>query len=397
MGGTRWAILALLFTARIGLGLQFQTLNSVSDQLIAGLGLNYAQIGTLVGLFMLPGMFLALPVGFAGRYLPDRLAVSLGLATLAAGGGLAAIADGFGWLAAARIICGAGFVISNIFFTKMIADWFAGREMATAMGFFVMSWPLGIAMGQIGHGWLAVTFSWRAAFLAATLYCLAGAILVLLLYRRPETLAATQAPPAQGLASGRLNRREFKLTVLAGLVWGFFNAAYIVYLSFAPRMLMANGFDQVEALTIISLASWVMLFSGAICGQITDRTGKSDQVIVICMSVGIGCFLLLPFTDLSIPLSLIFGLVAMSPAGAIMALTAEAMAAEKRAIGVGLFFTVFYLTTAITPIAAGHLYDITATPYVPLLLGATLFALTILANVIFRRAQGRPAPIVLSG
>jgi len=390
MGGTRWAILALLFTARIGLGLQFQTLNSVSDQLIAGLGLNYAQIGTLVGLFMLPGMFLALPAGFFGRFLPDRLAVFLGLATLAAGGGLAAIADGFGWLAAARIICGAGFVISNIFLTKMIADWFAGREMATAMGLFVMSWPLGIAIGQIGHGWLAITFSWRMAFLAATLYCLAGAILVLLLYRKPEILATTQAS-----TSARLSRREFKLTLLAGLVWGFFNAAYIIYLGAAPRMLTLHGFSQVQALTIVSLASWVMIFSGAICGQITDRTGKANCVICVCTIAGIGCFLLFPLVAFSIPLSLLFGLVAMSPAGALMALTGEAMAAENRAFGVGLFFTIFYLTTAATPVIAGLVYDASADPYFPLLLGAGMMALTLLAYLGFRRMQGNASHLAV--
>ena len=83
---TRWLVLAMLFTARIGLGFQFQTLGSVSNELVDELGLNYTEIGSLIGLFMVPGMILALPAGFAGRFMSDRFIVGLGLLVLAAGG-----------------------------------------------------------------------------------------------------------------------------------------------------------------------------------------------------------------------------------------------------------------------------------------------------------------------
>ena len=128
---------------------------------------------------------LAIPAGFAGRCASDRVLVALGLASLALGGALAAMADGFAVLAAGRLLCGAGFVLCSIYFTKMVVDWFAGRELATAMAILVMSWPFGIAMGQVGHGWLEATQGWRAPFVVASLYCLAGAIAVLVAYRPP--------------------------------------------------------------------------------------------------------------------------------------------------------------------------------------------------------------------
>ena len=119
---SRWSILALLFVCRIGLGFQFQTLGSVSDSLVAALGFSYAQIGTLIGLFMLPGLVRALPAGYLGRALSDRVLVSLALLWLAAGGLIAALAQGFGQLALARLACGVGFVFSTIYLTKMTAD-----------------------------------------------------------------------------------------------------------------------------------------------------------------------------------------------------------------------------------------------------------------------------------
>ena len=57
----RWTILVLLFVSRTGLGLQFQTLGSVSDQLLEVFDFGFAEIGSLVGAFFLSGLVFALP------------------------------------------------------------------------------------------------------------------------------------------------------------------------------------------------------------------------------------------------------------------------------------------------------------------------------------------------
>lgn len=81
----RWKILALLVAARIGLGFQFQTLGSVSDQISAQFHVDYTTIGSLIGIFMVTGLFLALPAGWIGRYVSDRSLAAVGMAFLAAG------------------------------------------------------------------------------------------------------------------------------------------------------------------------------------------------------------------------------------------------------------------------------------------------------------------------
>ncbi|MDP1749748.1 MAG: MFS transporter [Reyranella sp.] len=381
-GGMRWAMLGLVFAVRAGLGFQFQTVASVGDPLAADLGLSYAELGTLIGVFFLPGLVLALPVGYAGRYLSDKRLVALGLASLALGGGLCATATGFGPMTVGRVLCGIGFVICTIFMTKMTVDWFAGREIATAMAVLVMSWPFGIAMGQVGHTWLAAALGWQWAFAVAALYSLTGAVLVLAAYRPPAMPIATSATTATGMT-----RHEWKLVVLAALVWGCFNAAFIVYLSFASRVLVAGGFGTLEAAAVISLASWVMIVSGAICGHLADRTGKSDAILYGCLVVAMLSLALLPQTSLAIPVALSFGLIGMAPAGLIMALTSQAVAPERRAFGMGVFFSIFFLFAAPTPTIAGWLYDLSGDPFRPILLGIVMFGLTMVANVGFRRAQ----------
>ena len=378
----RWRILTLLFAARVGLGFQFQTVGSVSQDLIADFGLDYAAVGTLIGAFMLPGLAISLPAGFVGRYATDRILVAGGLALSALGGLVAANATTFEWLAAARLVCGAGFVFSTIYFTKMTADWFAGRELATAMGILVMSWPFGIALGQIGHEWIAAQSGWRAAFISAAVYCAAAAAAVLALYRAP---VARSTPLATAITW--LTGREVVLIIAASFVWAFFNAGYVVYLSFAPLTLIGGGYAPLAAAAVVSLASWVMIASGAACGQIADRTGRPDLVLYVCMAAAMGSLALFGETPSAVPLSLAFGLLGMAPAGVIMALTGQAVSPERRALGMGLFFSSYFLVLAPTPAIAGWLYDRSGDPKRALLFAIALFGLTAAANFAFRTLQ----------
>ena len=75
------------------------------------------------------------------------------------------------------------------------------------------------------------------------------------------------------------------------------------------------------------------------------------------------------------------------PAGLIMALTGSAMAPEKRAFGMGVFLSVYFLLQAPAPALAGWLYDRTGNPFVPILLAIALFGLTLLSYAAFRLAQ----------
>src|SRR5713226_19369 len=80
MYGRRWIVLAILFAARAATGFEFQSVGSVSSLLIRDLGLSYAQIGLLLGAFLLPGIVVAFPAGLLGQRIAEK---SLGLAGLA--------------------------------------------------------------------------------------------------------------------------------------------------------------------------------------------------------------------------------------------------------------------------------------------------------------------------
>src|SRR5207249_4964425 len=55
----RWVALAIVFVTRTTMGYQFQAIASVGPLIVTDLGLSWAQLGSLIGLYMLPGAFLA--------------------------------------------------------------------------------------------------------------------------------------------------------------------------------------------------------------------------------------------------------------------------------------------------------------------------------------------------
>src|SRR2546429_1686708 len=77
------------------------------------------------------------------------------------GGLVAAASPGFTVAAAGRLLSGIGAVLMNILLAKMVADWFAEREMSTAMAVMLTSWPVGLGVAAATLGGLATASSWR--------------------------------------------------------------------------------------------------------------------------------------------------------------------------------------------------------------------------------------------
>lgn len=250
-----------------------------------------------------------------------------------------------------------------------------------------MSWPFGIAMGQVGHTWLAEIYGWRVPFAVASTWCGLAAIAVLTRYRPPHDLPSVALGRIKGLLP-----REWALVLCAGAAWGVFDAGYVVYLSFGPSMLATQGMGTLAAASVISVGSWLMILSGAACSLIADRFGRRDTILAVCMSGEVLPLMPLGLPGAGLPASLIFGLVGMAPAGVIMALAGQAVTPERRAFGMGVFFTVYYAMMTASPPVAGWVLDRTGAPDGAILFGAALFALVLPVAVPFRMLKSRAIP-----
>src|SRR5215470_6695218 len=125
---------------------QFQSVAAVAPLLGSKFDVSLADIGVLIGLYFTPGVALALPGGAIGQKFGDKATVAFALALMLAGELAMVASESWGWQIAGRLVAGGGGVLLNVVMTKMVTDWFAGREIATAMAIFVNSWPAGIAI-----------------------------------------------------------------------------------------------------------------------------------------------------------------------------------------------------------------------------------------------------------
>ena len=191
MVANRWTILGILFIARTSVGFQFQSVASVSPSLIDHLSISYAQIGTLIGIYMLPGVVIALPGGFLISLLGDKRIAVAGLLLMIVGGVVTASAESYGIVLVGRLISGTGGVLFNVVLTKMVVDWFADREIVSAMGILLGSWPMGIALGMVIYSPLVNAFSWPWAMFASVLVGGLSLVLVGVFYARPPSAEET--------------------------------------------------------------------------------------------------------------------------------------------------------------------------------------------------------------
>src|SRR5436190_17387709 len=181
----RWVALAIVFVTRTSMGYQFQSVASVGPLLVPELGLTWAQLGSLIGLYMLPGAFLALPGGMLGQRLGERRTVVASLALMVVGGLVTATSHGFALAVSGRLLSGVGAVLMNILLAKMVADWFAEGELTTAMAIMLSSWPVGLGLAAATLGGVATSSSWRMAVATTAVAAALGLVLIAFAYRDP--------------------------------------------------------------------------------------------------------------------------------------------------------------------------------------------------------------------
>jgi predicted MFS family arabinose efflux permease len=242
----RWFILGVLFIARFVLGFQFQSAGSVTLFIVQDFDVDYTGVGTLVGLYMLPGLFLSVPSGFIGRRFGDKRIVLIGLTMMLLGGAIAGAADSYSTVVVARLISGGGAAFLFVFMLKMLTDWFVDRELFIGMSIYIIGWPIGIAAGQAVQASIAAAISWNFVFYLTAMGCTIALLAVAILYRTPPGLE--DKPTGSFL---KLSRRELSLVTIAGLVWMFINGAYVVLLSFAPIFLFEKGVSFEKAGVVV--------------------------------------------------------------------------------------------------------------------------------------------------
>ena len=384
MAANRWFILGVLVVARLGLGFQFQSAGSVAPFLIDELGVDYNQVGTLIGLYMLPGLVLALPAGFMGKRYGDRRVVSAAIVFMIAGGVISGVATTYGMIAVGRLLSGVGAAFLFVLMTKMLTDWFVGKELFLGMSIFIIGWPVGIAAAQAMQGPIAEQTSWPVVFHLTAAGMAIGLVAIAGFYRPPVRHEAARHPSAGGMS-----RQEIWLVSVAGCMWMLINGAYMLILSFGPTLLLEQGASVTESGLVVSTMSWVFLFALPLGGYLATRFAAPNIVMVAGLGATVIVGALIPYTSIPLVTFAVFGIAFAIAAPVIGSLPAEVLRQENRGPGFGIYQLWYFAGSAFLPVAGGTLKDWTGGATASLLFAVAMMFAALCLLGLFRSEQRR--------
>jgi MFS family permease len=379
----RWGVLAVLFFIRTTMAVQFQSVAAVAPLLSADLGFSLADIGILIGLYSVPGVALALPGGVIGQRFGDKKTVLAGLVLMIVGSLIMAFSSSWGGQISGRLVAGIGGVLISVLMMKMVADWFTGKEISTAMAIFVNSWPIGIAISLLALPPIGVVYGASAVYVAVAALIVVSVVLLAGSYISPAVSTGTAR------SSGRLGLHAAMAVVSAGLIWGLFNMGFAMIFSFGPSMLVERGWSITTAGSAISVVLWLTALSAPIGGFLADRTARHDAIMVSSFLVFAMLLIFASRTEAIIPAVIALGMLCGPAVGPILSLPARVLEPGTRAIGMGVFASVAYVGLVLGPALGGKYATWAGSAGAAFDFGAAVLLICPVILWVFHRFQSR--------
>jgi MFS family permease len=117
---------------------------------------------------------------------------------------------------------------------------------------------------------------------------------------------------------------------------------------------------------VTSLASWLVIPALPLGGWLAERIGQPDATMAASFLFIAGLVWAIPFLPAPVLWFGVLGLAFGPAGGLIMALPSRVLRPENRAVGMGIFYTIYYVGMSVCPTIAGLLRDLAGDPAAPL-------------------------------
>lgn len=403
-----WVVLAISTLVVFGaLGLSRFGYSIILPSMQAGLKMDNTEAGVLATVNLVGYLLLSVLGGaLAARYGP-RAVITAGL--FLAGGGmlLTSMANGLPSAALWRTITGFGSGASNVPVMGLLASWFAVRRRGLATGIAVSGSSIGLIIAGplvprivTSYGDSGWRVSWQL-FGGTTIFLAVLGWLLLRNHPSEKGLSPfggdeenSVSPTIRPIQWGRVYRSATAWHL--GLVYTAFGFAYIIYLTFFTKYLIAEGsYSQERAGSLFMTMGWFSLLCGLIWGPISDVIGRKRALLAVYLihAVSFSMFALWPAPPGFTISAVLFGLTAWS-IPAIMAATCGDLFGPRLAPAVLGFITLFFgIGQAIGPSVAGAMADAAGTFLPTFLLASAVSLIGAFASTLLRPASEREEPV----
>ena len=277
-----------------------QILSILLESIKADLDLSDQALGFLAG-FAFAAFYatMGIPIALWADRGNRRNLISVALGLWSAMTALSGLAQNFWQLAVARIGVGIGEAGCSPPAHSLIADFYAPKERATALGIYALGIPFGIMFGLFIGGWINEAFGWRRAFFVVGLPGLLLALVVRFTVTEPVR-GMSESRPVTDDRPGILETFRFLASrpSFVHLAFGGALAAFVGYgvISWFPSFLIrSHGLGTAEIGLWLGLTMGIAGGAGMYLGGVAaDKFGARDTRWYL-WSPGIAMVVAVPF------------------------------------------------------------------------------------------------------
>jgi predicted MFS family arabinose efflux permease len=382
----RWVILGVTTLSCLAFAITMQSVPPILSLVMAEFKLSYAQGGLLMSLFALPGIAISIPAGMLVDRYGQKTVGIICFALMIVGTAIFASGNSLPVLVLGRVVAGAGALTMLVLAPQLLAQWFAGREMGTAMGVLNTALPLGTILSLNFLSLLGENLGWRAsAWISAAVPLIALLVFIFLFAPAPGTSQITRPKGESFLQSIRLT--GISIWIL-GIAWLLFNAGVISMFTFTPDLLQSAGLTIASAGFVTSALMWPSIVLSPVVGYVIDKIDRKRAIIAIGgLALAIFIAMIPSATSWILALMIIIGVAQVLIPAPIYALITDVTSPERLGLSFGIFNTCLNLGIVAGPVAVGAIRDATGSYQASYALMAGFAFLIILAMVALRRRQ----------
>ncbi|SRR5579875_59593 len=335
-------------------------------------------------------------VGWLLDRIPARFPMSIGAAAAGAAFLVASRIHTLETLIVCYAVIGLGVGASTITPGLIVAaNWFSDRR-GLAIGITIAGAGLGgcVLPPLVAH--LIALYGWRATmvFIGVPMFVLALPLIILIIRTRPENAESEgQTSAASGLELGPA-LRSLPFWLLVAMQVGFVVAFAGVYFHMVP-FLIGTGYTPQTAAFIFGAQAAVSLPGYLVLGTLADRFGAKPVLAgsLVIQAASMLLLLTIAWHHFTIGLTVIFivtyGLTVGSGTALGAVLLAEALGLRSYGTLSGIIGLIATVGSAVGPLVAGHIYDVSGNYNTAFeLCAALMLAAAVFASLVYP-AEGR--------
>lgn len=275
----RWAVLFASFLTFLAFAFVFQLMPPLLTRVADEFTVDEVRVGLLMSLTVIPGIILALPTGLVVNKYGFRWLGFVSLLLVASGSLVTALAQSFALTLLGRFILGVGGAFIVVGVPTIIPQWFGHKELGKAMGLYGTNMPVATILAFPTATVLAQNFNdWRYPFYVGSVLAVLVAVVFVAVVR--EGPMKGERTPI-GLTEVKKAVRNSEIWK-ASLVWMFFNAAAIAYLSWAKVLFETfKGLQPIEASIFASVLMYAAVVFVPLFGWASDKTERRKPFLVV--------------------------------------------------------------------------------------------------------------------